>query len=304
MKYLEGLKALADPTRFKLLNLLRESQLNVAEMVQLMDMGQSRISRHLKILLDAGLITLTKEGLWSYYALARDSENARLLSRLDYLFLEDAGLVKQRARVVRISQERRQKTRQFFDSIASDWGSLKNELFDEEQVSCKILSYIKPARSAADLGCGNGDLLPLLSKSSEKVIGVDQSPSMMEKARGLAGENTAIELRLGELEHLPLRDGEVEAVVMKMVLHHLPHPEVGILEASRILKPRGKLVIFEFLPHQRVEMQERYGDTWLGFSGEQIKSWIKKAGMKCELSHEMGLKKDIHAAFYVAVKSI
>lgn len=302
MKYVETLKALADPTRFQLLNLLRESQLNVAEMVQLMEMGQSRISRHLKILLDAQLISLTKEGLWSYYSLTKETDSAKILSRLDYLFLDDQELCDQRAKIFLIRNQRRLKTRQFFESIASDWDKLKNELIDEQEISSKILDYMGHVEIAADLGCGNGDLLPYLTTQATRVIGVDQSPSMMENARVLTGEYPSIELRLGELEHLPMRDNEVDAVVMKMVLHHLVNPEAGIIEAARILKSGGKFILFDFLPHQKLEMQQRYGDTWLGFSRNQILAWMTQAGMKCEISHEMGLKNDIKAAFYVAAK--
>lgn len=303
MEYIDFFKALADPTRFRLLNLLKESQLNVAEMVQLMGMGQSRISRHLKILLDAGLITLKKEGLWSFYSSAEKGKGEKLLNQLHYIFLEDEKLTEEKSKINQIIQQRRIKTRQFFDSIASDWEQLKNEVIDENLITQIIQKDLGKEDITADLGCGNGDLLPILASSVKQVIGVDQSPSMMEKARTISLKHPSIELRLGELEHLPLRDKEVHSAIMKMVLHHLPHPEAGIMEAARILKPDGKFLLLDYLPHDQLEMQERFGDMWLGFSKEQIQSWLKNAGLKCKKIEDIKLKNEIKAAFYVAVKS-
>lgn len=292
---LRCLKALADETRLRLFNLARTYELNVNEIVQTMGMGQSRISRHLKILTEAGLLSARRDGMWTFYRADTEGESARFAAALGEA---EGGLFPQDlARARRIQDERRRESRRFFDAVAGDWRDMKRSLVGDTELNPFILRHIPRCGVAADLGCGSGDLLPVLRKKAARVIGVDRAPRMLEEARRRHISDSrrgALELRLGELEQLPLRDGEVDCAVICLALHHLPDPEAGIAEAARVLKPDGTLVVVEWIAHRDESLRARFQDRWLGFEPAIVERWLVRSRLtvqtKATLPLPRGLK--------------
>ncbi len=303
MKLLNYSKALADETRIRLLNLLMERELNVNEIVSVMGMGQSRISRHLKILSDTGLLTHRRDGLWVFYRAAMNGRERRFIDSIREFLKGDDCLNEDRARLERlITEGAREKTR-FFDSIAADWDRIRYEILGDLDISREIISRIGPCGTAVDLGCGTGELLTRMSDRAELVIGVDKSPGMLEETRGRTGEmGGRADLRLGEIEHLPMRDGEADYCVMNMVLHHLPSPREALEETGRVTAAGGRLVLADLERHTVEEMRHRYGHRWLGFDRDDIEKWLKGAGFSVLETAVYPVKKGLTVNLTVAEK--
>lgn len=294
---LAAFKALADETRLRILRLLTRFELNVGELTGVLGMGQSRVSRHLRILVDSGLLTARRDGLWVFYSGARSS----LLDAVTPL-IEGCGPGEDFARAGEALEARARETRRFFNAIAPDWQALRREVLGDTDLEGAILSLLPAGESVADLGCGPGELLDALSAKSARLIGVDVSPAMLELARrrpGLAGAS----LRVGELEHLPLADAEVRAAVMSLALHHLSDPQAALKEAGRVVAPGGVLVVADYLKHANELMRERFGDRWLGFSSREVSSWLDRAGFTVERIEEKPVKLGLRLGFYVARRS-
>jgi ubiquinone/menaquinone biosynthesis C-methylase UbiE len=296
-------KALADETRLRLVHLSLHYELNVNEIVSVMGMGQSRISRHLKILTDSRLLTYRRDGLWTFYSAAAEGDGHAFIESVKYLFDEDPVSAKDIEEAKRVLDERAKETVRFFDSIAEDWEKLKREIIGDVDLNGLILQNIPNAHTALDLGCGTGDLLLSLKERAVHVIGVEKSPRMLETARKrFAGLEKDIDLRIGELEHLPLREGEADLAVVNMVLHHLPEPVKAFSEVHRVLKKGNAFVIVDLLSHELESMRERYGDRWLGFTETDIKEWLKAGGFKVTKIEYFDLKKNLKGFFINAVK--
>ncbi len=275
MKSLNYFKALADTTRTRIYNILLMNELSVNELVQIFEMGQSGISRHLKILTDSGLLNCRRSGVWAFYSADRKPGNKKFIESVQYLFEEESILNQDLLKVQRIIAERSIETKQFFNTIAHKWDLLKLDIMGDFDLSATIIDNITPCTEVADLGCGTGELLSVLAENAEKVIGVDSSPNMLEESRKrFFDKSSAIDLRLGELEHLPLRDQEAEVAIISLALHHLSNPDAAVSEAARILKPGGTLIIAEFEKHENEKFQKTYGDRWPGFSETEVTSWL------------------------------
>ncbi|MEA4855872.1 metalloregulator ArsR/SmtB family transcription factor [Solidesulfovibrio sp.] len=276
-------KALADETRLRLLRILARHELSVGEIVAVLGMGQSRVSRHLAILVGCGLLSSRREGAWTFYSLAAAAPEADL------------------AAVDEVLRERRRETRRFFNTIAPDWASLRREVLGELDPA-ELVRAVMPAAVglAADLGCGPGDLLPVLAERARRVIGVDSSPSRLSLAeRRTAG--LPVGARMGELEHLPMADGEADFLVICLTLHHLPDPAAALAEARRVLAPEGRLVVIDFAPHGDEVMRRRFGDRWLGFSREKLSEWLDRAGFALADWSEHPVNRGLVAARAVAI---
>jgi len=269
-------KALADATRLRLVRILMRQELSVGEVVAVLGMGQSRVSRHLGILVGCGLLVSRRDGAWTFYKATPDGPAAAFLATLADC-LATAGPEADFTAMEAVLRERRLETRRFFNAIATDWADWRREVLGDCDPAALVREVMPPTAAAADLGCGPGDLLPVLAERAEAVIGVDSSPSML----ALAERRTAglpVSVRMGELEHLPMADGEVAFAVMCLSLHHLPDPAAAMVEARRVLAPGGGLVVIDFAPHQDEAMRRRFGDRWLGFSREQLTVWFERSG--------------------------
>ena len=264
-------KALSDETRIRIVNLLLFHEFNVNELVEILNMGQSRISRHLKILTDFDIIEFRRDGLWVFYRPVARGIAFEFLSALrQFMEMEPHRHFDLKAADI-LSQKTRQETRTFFNAVAGAWEHMKHDIFGTFDAGTYLAGKITGCTTLADLGCGTGDILLQLKERADYVIGIDSSPNMLEQAKGLGLDNhSGIELRLGEMEHLPLKDQEADSVLINMVLHHLSSPETVFTEISRVLKRPGILYILDFERHGDESFRTRFGDRRLGFSREEI----------------------------------
>jgi len=303
MEALNFFKALSDETRLRLVHLFLHYELNVNEIVSIMGMGQSRISRHLKILTDSKLLTSRRSGLWIFYSVVTEGDGHAFIQAIKYVFENNPVFTKDLEAAARVVDERSKATVRFFDSIAEDWEKLKREIIGDIDLNRLILERVPVSDTIVDLGCGTGDLLLSLKKKANRVIGVEKSPRMLEEARRrFAGREADIDLRIGELEHLPLREGEADLAVVSMVLHHLPEPVKALQEVYRVLKNGDVFIIMDLLNHEQESMRERYGDRWLGFTEVDMKEWLKTSGFNVKKIEFFDLKKNLRGFIINAAK--
>lgn len=304
MKAVNFFKTLSDETRLRLLNIFIHYELNVNEIVEIMGMGQSRISRHLKILADNQLLTFRRDGLWTFYSAVTAGDGQDFIESIKYLFDRDPVFSKDLEEARQVLEEQSKETVRFFDSIAENWERLKREIIGNVDLNGLILKRIPASDTIVDLGCGTGDLLPFLGEKSRRVIGVEKSPRMLEAARRrFAGQEETFQLRIGELEYLPLREGEADLAVVNMVLHHLPEPVKALQEVHRVLKKGNLFIISDLLRHDQETMRERYGDRWLGFSELEMKKWLEASGFYVKKIEFFDLKKKLRGFIIKAVKN-
>jgi SAM-dependent methyltransferase len=278
---LETLKALADPCRLRLTAVLLSGEFTVQELTRIMGMGQSRISRHLKILTEADVLTVKRQGTWSYY---RASEGRGFFSAIRPAFAKEMNALPQRsedlAAVAEVLEDRRRRSLEFFDLHARQWDDLARTLLPVPEYRQRLLELVPEGIAVLEIGVGTGGLLTELAARASQVIGVDHSPAMLEEARrrltsaGIDG----IELRLGEMSHLPLSDASVGCVVANMVLHHAADPAVVLAEIRRVLTPGGTLLLADLARHEREAAREQLADQWLGFDGAELTGWLGNAG--------------------------
>lgn len=278
---LDTLKALADPTRLRLVAVLSRGELTVQELTRIFAMGQSRISRHLKILLEAGILAMKRQGTWSYY---RVGEGNPFFQQIRQVMEEHLEALPQReadlASLAAILDERRRKSQEFFDRHARQWDDLVRKLLPTPDYLEALLAQVPKGGTVLEVGLGTGALLPALRARASRVIGVDHSPAMLTEARRrLAGEGIGgVDLRLGEMTHLPLTDGEAQCALLNMVLHHAADPAVVIHELARVIAPGGVLVLADLVRHGQEWVRERMADQWLGFEGTELEGWLRAAG--------------------------
>jgi SAM-dependent methyltransferase len=276
-----GLRALADQTRLQVARLLAEGAFNVGEIQSVLDLGQSTVSHHLKILTEAGLVGCRKEGRLSWYAWGGELTPAQAALQSFVNAHAQPLDADARTRLREVYEARVERTRRFFDeSGLTPVPAIGKAPAPAIDVVPELLRLLPRVRVAVDLGTGGGRLLGPLRQRASRVIGVDQSPRMLVTAeRQAAGEGwTDVELRLGTLEHLPLADGEADAAVAHQVLHHLARPEAAVVEAHRVLRAGGRLLLADYLAHEREGMREEYADLWLGFEPVEVARWLEAAG--------------------------
>jgi len=305
MKALRYLKSLADETRLRLALVLFHYELSVNELVSLLNMGQSRISRHLKILTEAGLLRSRRDGLWVFYSAETDGPGHDFLSSVMPWMLDDEAGRADLDSAARIIEERTLKTRQFFNEIADDWDEMNREILGEFSLPEVILKAVpENCGVAADLGCGTGEVLEHLRGACRELIGVDGSPRMLELARRRFDEHMdGISLRIGELDHLPLRDGEADFICINLVLHHLSRPSTALGEIARVLAPEGLVLITDFDQHSREAMRSSYGDRWLGFPLDDMRAAMARAGLVIADYRRQPVKKGLALHLILARKA-
>ena len=295
MKIINTFKALSDETRLRIFNLLLNHELNVNEIVAVLEMGQSRISRHLKILADSGLVKIRREGLWAFYSI-QESADVKTLADICIDSVKDEPLyLNDLKNLEKFLFDREKRNREFFNSIAGEISEIKRDILGDIPLNDIISELIDGEDNATDLGCGNGDLLKILALKGVNVIGVDRSPAMLKEAeKKLKGlQNGLYDLRLGEIEHLPMREGETGCAVLSMVLHYVDRPAMAIEECGRVIRKGGFLLLADIGAHGNESLRQDYGHRWLGFDKNMIESWIESAGFKIEdvkrLKGAMGL---------------
>lgn len=278
---LDQLKALADATRLRLVAILLSGEFTVQELTAILRMGQSRISRHLKILAEVGVLSVKRQGTWSYY---RAGGEAGFFTAISEVVAQEVRSLPEygsdMAAVAAVLEQRRRRSQEFFDQHARQWDDLARTLLPVPDYRGQLLAMVPVGGQVVEIGLGTGGLLPALAAKADNVIGVDHSPAMLDEARrrlstsGLAG----IDLRLGEMSHLPLPDRQACCVVVNMVLHHAAEPVAVLQEFNRVLTPGGRLVLADLARHEREWVREQLADQWLGFEEAELRSWLTMAG--------------------------
>jgi ArsR family transcriptional regulator len=277
---LDSFSALSDPVRCRILWQLDAHELMVSELCAIFRLPQSTVSRHLRILGDAGWLTSRREGTSRYYALAPQEGGLAEIWRVTHGELAGRREIEQDSRrVASVLARRRETSRQFFATAADEWDRRREDLFGRHAIAESLVALVPSDWIVADLGCGTGALLPLVAPYVARVIGVDASDAMLAAARARAEALPNVDLRSGSLESLPIETGTLDAALMVLVLHHLPAPAAALAEAARVLRPGGRLLVIDMAPHDREEYRHEMGHVWLGFSEDHLRRLFAQAGL-------------------------
>jgi ubiquinone/menaquinone biosynthesis C-methylase UbiE/DNA-binding transcriptional ArsR family regulator len=277
------LRLLADPTRLRLLLLLEQEELSVAELQDVLGMGQSRISSHLAQLKRAGVVEDRRAGKNVYYGLTNgqrlDPQRVKV-SELTRALAREMPETKRDRTALKVALRKRQdKAREYFDQLAGRFGRSYCPGRSWQALAHTMIALLPPL-TVADLGAGEGTLSQLLAKNARKVIAIDNAPKMVEVGSQLAKKHgfKNLEYRLGDIENPPIEKNSVDLAILSQALHHAIHPERAIAAAHRILKKGGRIVVLDLLSHRFEKARELYADHWLGFSEVQLHQWIEEAG--------------------------
>src|SRR5262245_15140161 len=277
----DDLTTLADATRGRMLLVLERQELTVSELCGVLQLPQSTVSRHLKTLADSAWVTSRRDGTSRYYTLAldeRDAHTRRLWSLLREQIAASPGADQDARRLKGVLGRRQSKSEEFFASAAGQWDRLRRDLFGGASALHALPALLDPAWTVGDLGCGTGETSAALAPFVARAIAVDRSGDMLQSARRRLRDAATVEVRRGDLEALPIADRELDAAVMILVLHHVPDPAAALGEASRALKPGGRLVVCDMLPHDHEEYKQQMGHVWLGFGDDQLRKLLAAAG--------------------------
>lgn len=279
----EILKLLADSTRVRILSLLDKEELSVAELQEVLDMGQSRISSHLGLLRQGELVHDRREGKKTFYALNADFDvdGLTLLKAACRAVEKTDQIAEDGINLKRILEKRKQQSEQYFNSVAGRLGKNYCPGRSWEAIG-HFLLHLTPKIKIADLGAGEGLISQLLARRAEEVVCVDNSSKMVEFGSELAAKNgfTNLNYKLGDIEAVPLKDNSFDLALLSQALHHAQHPDKAIAEAYRILKPGGQVMIIDLMEHNFEKARELYADVWLGFSENKLYQYLKDAGFR------------------------
>ena len=277
-------KTLSDPTRVRVLALLEQEELAVQELMDVLGMAQSRVSRHLAILREAGRLRDRRDGTYVFYRFEPPDEGPwrEAWALVGANLATDPTHARDRAALSQVMEARADRTRSFFDAVGPEWDALR-KVFHDDALRSRAVAHLLPAGlRVADVGTGTGILAAELARLGMQVVAIDHSPRMLEAARDkLAAEGLeGVELRAGEASALPVADGELDAAFAHMVLLYLPSPADAIREMARGLRPGGTLVIVDFVHHEHEWMRQELGVHWLGFDLDAVRGWLEEAGLE------------------------
>jgi SAM-dependent methyltransferase len=282
MAILQHMSALADQTRCRMLLMLEMGEMTVSELCAVLQMPQSSVSRQLKTLADDGWVTSRRDGTSRFYSMPSDLDGAALglwpLIRGEVA--ATAGALQDERRLGQVLAKRRATSREFFASAAPRWDALRAELFGETFGIWALLGLLDPTLVIGDLGCGTGRLAEVLAPLVGRVVAVDGSTDMLDAARARLTPHDNVEVRTGDIEALPLEADELDVALLSLVLHYLPDPPQALAEVARVVRPGGRVLVVDMLPHDRVEYQQQMGHVWLGFSEGHIARLLTDAGFE------------------------
>ncbi|MBB5710354.1 ArsR/SmtB family transcription factor [Sphingomonas xinjiangensis] len=276
-------RALADSTRLRIVALLRSMELSVGELAQVLGQSQPRVSRHVKILCDAGLTERRKEGSWVFVALGADHKVQPILQAFDSWNEQDHWTIADEARLAAVRADRASAAAEWFETNAGQWDAIRSLHVAESQVEAAMARALGDGSlgQLVDIGTGTGRMIELFGPKARQALGIDRSSEMLRLARVKLSEqgldNT--ELRQADLYALPLSDGGADTAILHHVLHFAQQPGAAIGEAGRVLSDGGRLLIVDFAPHEREELRTRDAHARLGFSDEQVLGWFASAGL-------------------------
>jgi ArsR family transcriptional regulator len=286
------LRAAGEATRLRILALLARAELNVKDLTQILGQSQPRLSRHLKLMAEAGLIRRFREGSWVFFRLADDGPEGTLARAIvGSLDAADHTLARDRARAEAVQKTRGQAAQAYFEAHAGEWDRIRALHVAESQVEAAMDEALGqgPFGLLVDLGTGTGRILELFAPRATRALGFDINHAMLAYARmKLEGAGFAhAQVRHADLYNVPLSDGAADAVVLHQVLHFLDDPAPAVAEAARLLKPGGKLLVVDFAPHELEFLREQSAHRRLGFGREQIERQLAQAGLKLERFREL-----------------
>ncbi len=282
---LDIFRALADASRLRIMALLQSMELSVGELAQVLGQSQPRVSRHVKILCDAGLAERRKEGSWVFLALGDAALVQPVLAALDSWgsHAPDHWAVADAARLAAVRADRAAAANAWFEANAGQWDAIRSLHIAESEVEAAIIRVLgnKPIGQLIDIGTGTGRMLELFGPQAAQVLGIDRSSEMLRLARAKLAERglDRADLRQADLYALPLADAQADVAILHHVLHFAQQPGAAIVEAARVLNPGGRLLIADFAPHDREELRARDAHTRLGFSDDQVANWFDAAGL-------------------------
>lgn len=302
-------KTLSDPTRLRILRLIEAEELMVQELMAVLGMAQSRVSRHLAILREASLLHDRRDGTYVFYRFAAPQEGPwhdawELVKRN---LLGDPTGQRDDAALARALELRGERSRSFFDAVGPDWDALR-KVFDDDVLRARAISrLVDPERTVADIGTGTGVLAIELARLGPRVIGIDASRRMLDAARAkIDAEGIGnIELREGDASALPIEDAEVDAAIAHIVLQYLPTPADAVREMARITRRGGVVVVVDFVRHHQDWMRHELGVQWQGFAPEDVQDWLSAAGLfdaRIEVHEPQGRGRDLPATFVASAR--
>lgn len=281
---LAELRAIAEETRLRIVLLLARGELNVKDLTNILGQSQPRVSRHLKLLLDSGLINRHREGSWVYFRLAEKARNHSFVTSVIATVGDgDALLKRDLARLDAVKLARSEEASRYFASIAENWDSLRKLQISEDKIEAAIGEMLgQKLGNLLDLGTGTGRMLELFSNRAELSVGVDLSHEMLSYARAKLEKAglTNSQVRQGDIFNLPMENGYFDTVIIHQVLHYLDESLSVLKEAARVMAPQAKLLIVDFASHDNEELRTSHSHRRLGFSTEQVSEWAEIAGMK------------------------
>jgi ArsR family transcriptional regulator len=264
-----------------MLLVLERHEVTVGELCAVLQLPQSTVSRHLKTLSDANWVSSRRDGTSRYYTLAldeRDAATRRLWALLRDQVASSPAADQDARRLKGVLTRRQSKSEEFFASASGQWDRLREELFGASSALRALPALVDPEWTVGDLGCGTGQTSQALAPFVARVIAVDRSGEMLQSARRRLEEAPNVEVRRGALEELPIEDGELDAALMMLVLHHVPDPAAALAESARVLRRGARIVICDMLPHEHEEYKQQMGHVWLGFSDAHISRLLGAAG--------------------------
>lgn len=279
----DRLQVLADPTRTRLLALLDRHELTVSELCAVTQLPQSTVSRHLKVLGDGAWVASRADGTSRRYRAAGERLDAAG-RRLWHLVRDQAGTAASGQQDVQrlrsVLAQRRTASQEFFSTAAGQWDRLRSELFGNRADVVGLLGLLDETWTVADLGCGTGQVAELLAPFVAEVVAVDESAAMLAAARKRLREQENVTVREGDLAALPIDDDALDAALLFLVLHYTAEPAEVLAEACRVLKPGGRVLIVDMMPHDRADFRDQMGHVWQGFGAEEMTRWAEAAGLR------------------------
>jgi ubiquinone/menaquinone biosynthesis C-methylase UbiE/DNA-binding transcriptional ArsR family regulator len=284
---LDLFRALADPTRMRIVHLLRAIELSVGEVAQVVGQSQPRVSRHVRILVDSGLVERRKEGSWVFLSICSERSAQALGAFLDTALPSPEELLwieADLARLAAVRAERARMAEHYFATHAEQWDALRSLHAPEAEVEAAMAKLLgdAPLGRLIDIGTGTGRIATLFASRADQVLGVDRSAEMLRLARGKLDEAADGKVRFvaGDFYELPAADASADTAVLHQVLHYAQAPERVIAETARVLAPGGRLLIVDFAPHEHEELRLRDAHARLGFSDRQMEAWFAAAGIE------------------------
>jgi len=300
-----ALEAAGEPTRLRILALLRQGELTVTEVMAILAQSQPRVSRHLKLLVEAGLVDRHREGAWAFFRLAEGAAAAQFSGILAALDAQDPVIAGDHRRLEAVRAERKSHAAAYFARHAADWNRIRSLHVAEARVEAAIRAALGdgPLDAVLDLGTGTGRMLALFGAGAARAVGLDVSPAMLGVARANLDEAGLrhVQLRQGDAYAVPADLARFDLVILHQVLHYLDDPACAIREAARALKPGGRMLVVDFAPHADERLRLEHAHRRLGFSNAEISGFLKEAGLEPGLAQTLSPEKGEGAVLAVSL---